>query len=69
MRDGCIDQFDHMNCGAAVAFCDAQLSTAMWASGQLNQGSLEITTEILSILDVRSECVRYLNGLCFLEIT
>jgi hypothetical protein len=36
MRDGCIDQFDHMNCGAAVAFCDAQLSTAYWASGQLN---------------------------------
>lgn len=34
MRDGCIDQFDHMNCGTAVAFCDAQLSTAMWASGR-----------------------------------
>lgn len=34
MRDGCIDQFDHINCGAAVAFCDAQLSTAMWASGR-----------------------------------
>jgi hypothetical protein len=37
MRDGCIDQFDHMNCGAAVAFCDAQISTAYWASGEWNQ--------------------------------
>ncbi|KAG1863717.1 Alpha/Beta hydrolase protein [Suillus subluteus] len=44
MRDGCIDQFDHMNCGAAVAFCDAQLSTAMWASGR-NVFDISMTCE------------------------
>lgn len=65
MRDGCTDQFDHMNCGAAVAFCDAQLSTAMWESGQLNQDSLQIAAKLF--LDVRSECVRCLNGWWFLE--
>ncbi|KAH7930055.1 peptidase S10, serine carboxypeptidase [Leucogyrophana mollusca] len=34
MRDSCIDRFDHMNCGAAVAFCDSEMTTAYWASGR-----------------------------------
>ncbi|KAH7916117.1 Alpha/Beta hydrolase protein [Hygrophoropsis aurantiaca] len=34
MRNSCIDQFDHMNCGAAVQFCDNEMTTAYWASGR-----------------------------------
>jgi hypothetical protein len=34
MRASCIDAFDAMNCGAAVAFCDTELSTGYWASGR-----------------------------------
>ena len=34
MREACIDQFDSMNCRAAVNFCDSELSTAMWATGK-----------------------------------
>ncbi|TFK43077.1 Alpha/Beta hydrolase protein [Crucibulum laeve] len=34
MQKGCIDQFDEMNCRAAVAFCDGELSTGMWATGK-----------------------------------
>ncbi|KAF8164869.1 Alpha/Beta hydrolase protein [Crassisporium funariophilum] len=34
MREACIDQFDSMNCRAAVNFCDSELSTGMWASGR-----------------------------------
>jgi hypothetical protein len=33
MQASCIDQFDAINCRAAVNFCDSQLSTGMWASG------------------------------------
>ncbi|OAX40138.1 peptidase S10, serine carboxypeptidase [Rhizopogon vinicolor AM-OR11-026] len=53
MRDGCIDQFDHMNCGAAVAFCDAQLSTAYWASGK-------------NVYDISKTCES--EGLCYAEL-
>ena len=34
MQKNCIDRFDEMNCRAAVAFCDDELSTGMWASGK-----------------------------------
>ncbi|KAF5372005.1 hypothetical protein D9615_008105 [Tricholomella constricta] len=34
MQKGCIDQFDTINCRAAVNFCDNELSSAMWASGK-----------------------------------
>lgn len=34
MQKSCIEQFDAMNCRAAVAFCDSELSTGMWASGR-----------------------------------
>ncbi|KAJ7326301.1 peptidase S10 serine carboxypeptidase [Mycena albidolilacea] len=34
MEASCIDQFDAINCRAAVDFCDSQLSTGMWASGR-----------------------------------
>ncbi|KAF8075840.1 peptidase S10 serine carboxypeptidase [Lyophyllum atratum] len=34
MQKGCIDQFDLINCKAAVNFCDSELSTAMWATGR-----------------------------------
>ncbi len=33
MRQGCVDHFDSIDCRAAVAFCDAELSTGYWASG------------------------------------
>ena len=33
MEDSCIDRFDPISCRAAVAFCDAELSTGYWASG------------------------------------
>lgn len=33
MRQSCIDQFDSMNCGAAVNFCDNELSAPLRASG------------------------------------
>ncbi|PFH46066.1 hypothetical protein AMATHDRAFT_156566 [Amanita thiersii Skay4041] len=34
MQTSCIDSFDQINCGAAVNFCDQQLSTTMWATGR-----------------------------------
>lgn len=34
MHDNCIDQFDVIGCNAAVNFCDSELSTGLWASGQ-----------------------------------
>ncbi|PPR03321.1 hypothetical protein CVT24_012597 [Panaeolus cyanescens] len=34
MQDACIDQFDAINCRAAVSFCDNELSTGMWATGR-----------------------------------
>ncbi|KAG6916576.1 hypothetical protein DXG01_006347 [Tephrocybe rancida] len=34
MQNACIDQFDMINCRAAVSFCDSELSTAMWATGR-----------------------------------
>ncbi|KAF9464276.1 peptidase S10 serine carboxypeptidase [Collybia nuda] len=34
MKKACIEQFDAMNCRAAVNFCDSELSTGMWASGR-----------------------------------
>jgi hypothetical protein len=34
MKVSCIDTFDAINCGAAVGFCDSELSTNMWASGR-----------------------------------
>ncbi|KAK0434771.1 Alpha/Beta hydrolase protein [Armillaria borealis] len=35
MLKGCIEQFDLINCRAAVNFCDNELSTGMWASGNV----------------------------------
>ncbi|KAI0959346.1 hypothetical protein AcW1_004195 [Taiwanofungus camphoratus] len=32
MHRGCIDQFDAIDCRAAVNFCDSELSTGYWAS-------------------------------------
>ncbi|KIM42879.1 hypothetical protein M413DRAFT_408948 [Hebeloma cylindrosporum] len=34
MRESCIDQFDAMNCRAAVKFCDSELSSGMRATGR-----------------------------------
>ncbi|KAH9950085.1 peptidase S10 serine carboxypeptidase [Amylocystis lapponica] len=34
MRLNCVEQFDPMNCKAAVGFCDSELSTSYWASGR-----------------------------------
>jgi len=34
MKNSCIDQFDMINCQAAVNFCDSEISSGMWASGE-----------------------------------
>lgn len=34
-RKYCVEQFDAMNCKAAVEFCDNELSTGYRASGEL----------------------------------
>ncbi|KAH9913665.1 Alpha/Beta hydrolase protein [Fomitopsis serialis] len=34
MYANCIDQFDAIDCNAAVNFCDSELSTGYWASGR-----------------------------------
>ncbi|KAJ6612822.1 Alpha/Beta hydrolase protein [Mycena sp. CBHHK59/15] len=49
---GCIDQFDAINCRAAVNFCDSELSTGMWASGR-------------NVYDISKMCVG--DGLCYEE--
>ncbi|KAF7319378.1 Carboxypeptidase [Mycena chlorophos] len=51
MKDGCIDKFDMIDCGAAVSFCDAHLSTAMWATGR-------------NVYDISKPC---LGSNCYLE--
>ncbi|KAJ7481666.1 Alpha/Beta hydrolase protein [Mycena latifolia] len=52
MQAGCIDQFDAINCRAAVNFCDSELSTGMWASGR-------------NVYDISKMCVG--DGLCYEE--
>ncbi|KAJ7291091.1 peptidase S10 serine carboxypeptidase [Mycena rebaudengoi] len=51
LTTGCIDQFDAINCGAAVNFCDNELSTGMWATGR-------------NVYDVSKPC---LGDLCYAE--
>ncbi|KAJ7628633.1 Alpha/Beta hydrolase protein [Roridomyces roridus] len=51
MKEGCIDQFDATNCRAAVAFCDSELSTGMWATGR-------------NVYDVSKPCI---GDLCYEE--
>lgn len=34
IRRSCIDRFEHIDCEAAVAFCDAHISDPYWASGR-----------------------------------
>ncbi|CCL99179.1 uncharacterized protein FIBRA_01194 [Fibroporia radiculosa] len=34
MMKNCVDQFDSMDCRAAVNFCDAEMSTGYWDSGR-----------------------------------
>ncbi|OBZ71968.1 Carboxypeptidase Y A [Grifola frondosa] len=52
MRQNCVDQFDAMNCRAAVNFCDSELSTGYWASGR-------------NVYDISKMCVG--DSLCYLE--
>ncbi|KAF7342016.1 Carboxypeptidase [Mycena venus] len=52
MQASCIDQFDAINCRAAVNFCDSELSTGMWASGR-------------NVYDISKMCVG--DGLCYEE--
>ncbi|KAJ7701794.1 peptidase S10 serine carboxypeptidase [Mycena rosella] len=52
MQAGCIDQFDAINCRAAVNFCDNELSTGMWASGR-------------NVYDISKMCIG--DGLCYEE--
>ncbi|KAK7042325.1 carboxypeptidase [Favolaschia claudopus] len=52
MRTSCIEQFDAIDCRAAVNFCDAELSTGMWASGR-------------NVYDISKMCVG--DGLCHEE--
>ncbi|KAL1663142.1 Alpha/Beta hydrolase protein [Schizophyllum commune] len=51
MQKGCIDQFDAMNCKAAVAFCDSELSTGMWDTDR-------------NVYDISKPC---LGDLCYAE--
>ncbi|KAG6829682.1 hypothetical protein H0H92_003800 [Tricholoma furcatifolium] len=51
MQKACIDQFDQINCRAAVSFCDSELSSAMWASGR-------------NVYDISKPCV---GELCYAE--
>lgn len=34
MNENCVEMLDEMNCRAAAAFCDSELSTGYWASGE-----------------------------------
>ncbi|KAJ7099722.1 peptidase S10 serine carboxypeptidase [Mycena epipterygia] len=52
MQQSCIDQFDAIDCRAAVNFCDSELSTGMWASGR-------------NVYDISKMCVG--DGLCYEE--
>ncbi|KII96001.1 hypothetical protein PLICRDRAFT_170587 [Plicaturopsis crispa FD-325 SS-3] len=54
MRKNCVDQFDAMNCKAAVSFCDSELSTGYWASGR-------------NVYDISKMCVG--DDLCYFENT
>ncbi|KAF7366503.1 Carboxypeptidase [Mycena sanguinolenta] len=51
MQAGCIDQFDAINCRAAVNFCDNELSSGMWASGR-------------NVYDISNMCI---GDLCYEE--
>lgn len=51
MQASCIDQFDAIDCRAAVNFCDSQLSTGMWASGR-------------NVYDISKMCI---GNLCYEE--
>ncbi|PBK73182.1 peptidase S10, serine carboxypeptidase [Armillaria solidipes] len=54
MLKGCIEQFDIINCRAAVNFCDNELSTGMWASGR-------------NVYDISKMCIG--DDLCYAENT
>ncbi|KAF9076682.1 peptidase S10 serine carboxypeptidase [Rhodocollybia butyracea] len=54
MRKNCIEQFDLINCRAAINFCDSELSTGMWASGR-------------NVYDISKMCVG--DDLCYDENT
>ncbi|KAK0191487.1 peptidase S10 serine carboxypeptidase [Armillaria mellea] len=54
MLEGCIEQFDLINCKAAVNFCDNELSTGMWASGR-------------NVYDISKMCIG--DDLCYAENT
>ncbi|KAI0698881.1 Alpha/Beta hydrolase protein [Cytidiella melzeri] len=54
MRRACVDSFDLIDCRAAVAFCDAELSTGYWASGR-------------NVYDVSKMCEG--DALCYREQT
>ncbi|KJA21650.1 hypothetical protein HYPSUDRAFT_41773 [Hypholoma sublateritium FD-334 SS-4] len=51
MQRSCIDQFDAIDCRAAVNFCDSELSTAMWATGR-------------NVYDISKPCI---GELCYAE--
>ncbi|KAJ7177909.1 peptidase S10 serine carboxypeptidase [Mycena filopes] len=51
MKASCIDQFDAINCGAAVNFCENELSTGMRASGR-------------NVYDISKPCI---GNLCYAE--
>ncbi|KIK54400.1 hypothetical protein GYMLUDRAFT_48762 [Collybiopsis luxurians FD-317 M1] len=54
MKDSCLDQFDMINCRAAINFCDSELSTGMWTSGR-------------NVYDISKMCVG--DDLCYEENT
>lgn len=58
MRRSCIDSFDTINCRAAVAFCDSELSTNYHASGKCCICAGCHRSNILR----RTKCIRYFEG-------
>ncbi|KAJ3984287.1 Alpha/Beta hydrolase protein [Lentinula detonsa] len=54
MQQSCFDQFDLINCRAAINFCDSEISANMWASGR-------------NVYDISKMCVG--SDLCYDEVT
>lgn len=63
MNDHCVETFDEMNCRAAVGFCDSEMSTGYWASGQYCIGSeRSLPSYSRHTMISRTERLRYLEG-------
>ncbi|KAG5353627.1 hypothetical protein C0989_004308 [Termitomyces sp. Mn162] len=69
MQQACIDQFDMINCRAAVNFCDDELSAPMWATGErimdfLGTSMINDTAQGRNVYDISKPCE---GDLCYAE--